>query len=419
MKRLALTLIALLPLLAAACSGGGSDEPEFETEPLSPELHAMLEEVAAVRGLPAPTGIRVGAIPRDQVAAFVDSESDDDDRSAMDHLTQLYRLLGHLTPNQDFRQIYLQLLTEAAIGFYSPESRTMWLVRDDLELDPADLSQVERSTLAHEFVHAIQDNAYDLERLEHDAAGLDDAALARAAVLEGDAVAHERLWLETQLAAGSLQVFINAAAAQSGVPPSIERELRFPYEAGLDWVTAVRAASGQQGVNAVLRERRVLTTAEIMHPAIRDTGWLPTEVALPDLSSGLGDGWSVAAEGVLGEFRLANYLQLWLPSLEALGAAQGWTGDRFSLYAKYNEAVAVFRLKYFDAKDAGEFAQAHLRLLQQSGAELAETPGRTSAMYSTGRTVIQLRDTAPDEVIFVVGSSSEAATAVAALLANL
>jgi hypothetical protein len=156
-----------------------------------------------------------------------------------------------------------------------------------------------------------------------------------------------------------------------------------------------------------------------MHPTIRDSGWLPEEVILPDISSGLGEGWTRSTEGVLGEFRLANYLQLWLPSLEALGAAQGWTGDRFGLYANGDTTVAVFRSKYFDPKDAGEFAQAHLRLLQQSGAAVEETATGTSATYSTGRTVIQLRDSASDEVIFVIGSTPEAAEGAAGLLLNI
>lgn len=419
-KRMVGGLTAALVLLATACSGGGSDELEFPSEALSPELQAMLDEVAEVRGLPAPSGIRIGAVPRAQVATFVESELTPDDREAMGHLTSLYRLLGHLSATQDFRAIYLQLLTDAAIGFYSPPERTMWLVREDLELDPARMSEVERSTLAHEFVHAIQDHAYDLERLEHGAAGIDDADLARAAVLEGDAVAHERLWLETQLAAGGVRTFINLkAGAQSGVPASIERELRFPYDAGLDWVTAIRANSGQQTINIVLRDRRALTTAEIMHPAIRDTGWLPAELTLPDLSPSLGDEWDLSTEGVLGEFRLANYLQLWLPSLEALGAAQGWTGDRFQLYAGGDDTAAVFRVKYFDPKEAGEFAQAHLRFVQQAGAQVEETATGIAATYPNGRTVVQLRETEHDEVIFVIGSSSEAATRLADLLLNL
>lgn len=402
----------------SACSSGGDNAPEFESQPLSPELQAMLDEVAEIRGLPSPTNIRIGAIPRDRVAEFIDSRYSEADRAELDHLTLLYRLQGHLSSTQDFREVVLQLFTDFGIGFYSPEDRTMWLVRDSIEPNPANLDDGERSTLAHEFVHAIQDNAFDIERIEAETSAIDDGALAHAAVIEGDAVAHERLWLEADLAAGGMQAVL-FSTAQASIPPSLERELRFPYEAGLDWVAAIRAASGQQPIDAILRERRPLTTAEIMHPTIRDTGWTPEEVLLPDVSSGLGDGWARSTEGVLGEFRLANYLQLWLPSLEALGAAQGWTGDRFALYANGESTAAVFRAKYFDPKDAGEFAQAHLRLLRQSGATIEETTTGTTATYSTGRTVIQLRDTASDEVIFAIGSTPEAATAIAGLLLNI
>jgi hypothetical protein len=185
-----------------ACSGGGDDAPEFESQPLSPELQAMLDDVAEIRGLPSPTNVRIGAIPRDRVAEFIDSRYSDEDRAELDHLTLLYRLQGHLSSTRDFREVVLQLFTDFGIGFYSPEDRTMWLVRDSIESDPANLNDVERSTLAHEFVHAIQDNAFDIERIEAETADIDDGALAHAAVIEGDAVAHERLWLESQLAAG-------------------------------------------------------------------------------------------------------------------------------------------------------------------------------------------------------------------------
>ncbi len=416
-RALLLTVITTLGCLFAACSSPSESGPE--SQPLSPELEAMLAEVAAIRGLPAPAGVRIGAIPREEVAAFVRGQLTDADREAAAHITTLYRLLGHLSANQDYLESYLQLLATAAIGFYSPPDRTMWLVRDTVELDPANLNDLERATLAHEFVHAIQDNAFDLERIEDASTILNDASLAISAVLEGDALVHERLWVAGQTAAAGLTAFINASLAQATVPPSLERELRFPYTAGLDWAAAVRAESGQRAIDVILRERRPITTAEIMHPTIRNTGWLPVAVELPDLSAGLPDAFSLTASGTLGEFRLANYLQLRLPSLEALGAAQGWIGDQFHIYESDSQSVAVFRLKFFDAKDAGEFAQAHLRYLEATGATVESLADGMLAMHRDGRTTIQLRETAADEVLFVIGTNRGAAEAAAGLIRNL
>lgn len=414
---LAALLAACLVLATTACSGDSSSDPEGE--PLSTELQAMLDEVAAIRGLPAPTNVRYATVPRAEVAGVVDALFTDAEREAMDDLTRLYRLLGHLGPTQDYRTSFLQLMTTAAIGFYAPETRTMWLVSESDGASLDQLNDLERATLAHEFVHAVQDSAYDIERLEFEAPMLDDRALALSAVLEGDAVVHERLWQETQLVQRGVRVFLNASLAQATVPPSLEREWRFPYLAGLDWAGAIRADSGQAGVDAVLRERRPITTTEVMHPAIRSSGWLPEGVTLPDLSGGLGDGWEQAGAATLGEFRLANYLQLWLPSLESLEAANGWSGDQFHVYTNGSDSVAVFRVKFFDAKDAGEFAATHQRYFEASGAAVTQEPGREIATFTDGRTVVQLNETAQDEVLFVIGSNAEVARAAAALLANL
>ena len=413
--------IGLIAVLAGCRGDGdsGSPTPEFETQPLSPELQAMLEEVAAIRGLPVPADLSIGAVPRSRVVEFLDARLDDRERADMDQLTVLFRLQGHLPANGDFREAILQLLGEFAIGFYEPSDRTMWLVRNEIALDPADLTTQERSTLAHEFVHALQDNAFDLRFLQDDAPYGSDAGLARSAVIEGDAVAHERFWLESHLATAEVRVFMLASASSSALSPSIERELRFPYQAGLDWVGAVRAASGQQGIDRVLRDRRALTTAEIMHPTIRETGWQPATVELPNIAPALGDGWTQTASSTLGEFRLANYLQLWLPGLTALGAAQGWVGDRYTIYENKSRSVATFRVRFTTAKEAGEFAQAHLKLLAASGANVEQRAADDLGTHRDGRTVIQLRDTAQDEVIYVIGSDREVAEAAVALLQNL
>jgi hypothetical protein len=133
----------------------------------------------------------------------------------------------------------------------------------------------------------------------------------------------------------------------------------------------------------------------------------------------LGDGWTQTASSTLGEFRLMNYLQLWLPSLQAVGAAQGWVGDRFSLYSNEATSMATFRIKFTTAKEAGEFARAHLQLLEAAGAEIEQRDFDTLGTHRDGRTVIQLRETAEDEVIFVIGSDRAAAEAAAAILRNL
>ena len=65
-------------------------------------------------------------------------------------------------------------------GFYEPDDKTMYLA--------ADLSDAERDeTLAHELVHALQDQHYDLGPLFRHARDNEERVAAGHALAEGDA----------------------------------------------------------------------------------------------------------------------------------------------------------------------------------------------------------------------------------------
>lgn len=408
--------IAFAALLFGGCRE--SESAPFETRPLTPELQQMLDEIAELRGLAPPPALEAGTVSRLDIAALLDRQLTGADREWFANTTTLYRLLGHLGPDEDYLSVFRAFGQGAIIGLYSPAENRLWVVQREPEIDLDAMSPSERSALAHELVHAIQDYHFPLDELSELTAGNLDWSLAATSVIEGDAVTHQGLWDGRQLTLpGGTRLFLSGTLSATSSPPSIERELRFPYTTGAEWVNIVRSQEGTAAIDRYLAGEP-LATAHILHPELRQAGWQPEPVALPDLAPALGNGWTRESGGTLGEFHLRNYLELRLTALPAVTAAAGWRGDRYDVYVDGSESVAAFRVQFADAGEAAEFTAAQRGLLALAGATPAESPSGVAAELKDDRTTIQLASPNSSEVMFVVGSSREVAERAAAALAN-
>ena len=98
---LPVTLALLLPLVLAivACGGG---EPSGDPPPLSGPIREMLEEVAAARGLEAPTNLRMEVVaPEDMVEVYTGPCQPMRDRETLQEGGALYQLLGYIEPGDE------------------------------------------------------------------------------------------------------------------------------------------------------------------------------------------------------------------------------------------------------------------------------------------------------------------------------
>lgn len=408
-------LLAVVPL-AAACNGSGPETPK--TQPLPPDLRTVMDQVAQIRGLRSPASVRVGAITRDQVQSTLEATLTEADRQSFAHMTTLYRLLGHLGPIEDYQGAYLAFAGQNLIGFYSPKQKALYVVTSDGKtVDFQSLSQLEQSTIAHELTHALQDNTFDVQSLFAKTKDDLDWSLALSAVIEGDAVNVEGTWTRQQaLLPRPAKVLLAGLSLYQGASVSIERELRFPYTTGAEWVSIVRSQSGNDAIDSVLAGRRI-TTAEVIHSDLFDSGFTPDSVGLPDLTRSLGTGWRHEAGGAFGEFQLRNYLQLQLTALPATQAATGWRGDRYDVYTRGTDSAAAFHLRFASAGEAQEFIAAHDSFFDGAKANVTQADGHWTAVFPDGRTTIRAATTGPD-VLFVIGSNRAAAEAAFAGLAG-
>ena len=266
--------------------------------------------------------------------------------SAFDFVAADYDLSGAL----------VDLYSEGVLGFYDAETAEFVVVSDD-----AALGFSEQLTHAHEFVHALQDQNYDLAQF--DDPNLDsEAAAAFRALVEGHASLIEGLYLaRSDIPADAVADIVQEAETGSqqfaDFPVFLINDISFPYTAGFEFVLALYQQNGLAGIDDAWNNLPQ-STEQILHPAQYLAGDVPQIVTLPPLTPTLGVGWEMLDEDTFGEFYLQQYLGQQLDENSVELAAAGWGGDRYAVY--WNESdetlAMVLRLAWDSAQDQAEFA---------------------------------------------------------------
>jgi hypothetical protein len=239
-----------------------------------------------------------------------------------------------LEPTVDLYQLYLDAYSGQIAGFYDPEAKTFYIISDQQTVSPA-----QRITMAHELTHALQDQHFGLEELETEESSAEfdsEAAFAFDALVEGDATLLEQHYTLRRVAPHEfvdlvqelLEMDVNEV---DQMPFVITEGMFFPYREGSTFVTALYEQGGWPAVDAAYTNPP-LSTEHILHPERYQAGDVPQMVRVPALTTTLGSGWRQVDEDVLGEFYLRLHLQAHLTPTLAFEAAEGWGGDRYTIY---------------------------------------------------------------------------------------
>ena len=322
---------AVLAAVAVACGGGNTPAAPTSTPTAAagtpaasttstPTTAALLAEVgAAIEEL---RGIRAGDEPLLRVvddagmrAALLAELDDPETTRAFERQGAVLRLLGLLPPDADLRDIYGEFLGEQVLGLYLPESGEMLVLAGEESAPGRAGAAVAELTLAHEYVHLLQDRRYDLAQMQDEAGPTFDRGLALSALIEGDATETEvRYVAEHMGAADALALLVGAVLADGAggtdVPPALAELTSFPYLGGALFATELREAGGQAAVDAAFADPPT-TTEQVLHPEKYLAGEGALHVSLPPLASALGEGWEPLGDEVLGE----GLLSLWAHGL--------------------------------------------------------------------------------------------------------
>jgi hypothetical protein len=261
-------------------------------------------------------------------------------------------VFGLLEPGFDLYDFYVELLSEQVVGFYDSDTKEMYVIQG------SGFSGPERLTYAHEYVHALQDQHYQIEEgLGYNDENCEvntDYCAAISSLLEGDASLSEMQWLYTHATdqdIRDIQEFYQTYESPifESSPSFLREDFIFPYRAGQEFVETIYDQSGWQGVDQVYANPP-LSTEQILHPE-RYPDVVPVAVELPDLQTTLGEGWREVEQGTWGEWY--TYLILAeglneatrLDPAAARQAADGWAGDSYRVYSNDQDNQVVSGVK--------------------------------------------------------------------------
>ncbi|UPV72824.1 Hvo_1808 family surface protein [Halorussus limi] len=290
-------------------------------------------------------------------------------------------------------------------GFYTPTEDRIVVISD-----AAGAPRIDELTLAHELVHALQDQHFDLSEFERPTREQHNAIDG---LVEGDA--NYVQYRYQQRCGDNWTCYGTEQGRPGGGSGSLANVgaylLKYqPYSDGPPFVASVRNASGWEGVNA-LYEDPPESTEQIIHPELYGED-RPSRVTVRDRSN---DEWEkLTVKGSvdyaeLGEAGLFTTLvypgiasqgnQSVIPPESFFGSAAesnattldgynyshpytaGWDGDKLVVYT--NEATPdgetgyVWKSAWDSSADAKEFVRAYRDLLRIHGADRVE--GRNNA----------------------------------------
>jgi hypothetical protein len=318
------------------------------------------EEMENLRGLEGIQPITRSLMTRDELGAYMEREMAADyppEEIASDVL--VLSVFDFVPEDFDLERVLLDLYSTQILGMYDDEEDTFFVISE------GDLDLMARLTFAHEFVHALQDEHYDLESFVDEDKLSDDQILARLSLVEGDATLSMSEYLmahmsdltdedvETLQGKGDSE----GEEALAAAPPIIRETLDFPYLFGLDFVSALREA-GWQAVDAAYADPPQ-STEQILHPEKYLSRDEPTLVSLPPLTDTLGAGWHLVETETLGEFQTGLYLEQQMDKGTASLAREGWDGDQYAVYARDGDEVLVFTTVWDSPQDREEFVTAY------------------------------------------------------------
>ncbi|MFC4551388.1 MULTISPECIES: Hvo_1808 family surface protein [Halorussus] len=281
------------------------------------------------------------------------------------------------------------------LGFYSPRADRIVVIAEN-----AKSLRIDELTLAHELMHAWQDQQYNLTG-DPFGAKLRDQVNARNGLIEGDASYTERLY-ERQCKQGTWDCLQRPSdqRAQTNLANMGIYLLKYqPYSDGPAFVRLVQNVGGWDAVNA-LYENPPASTEQVIHPE-RYEADPPTNVTLADQTGG---DWSrVRAPnrpgyGSLGE---AGLMAMFIyPYYHSGGQSRvippsqwfnrnesgeiktfdpldyksqyttGWDGDRLHVYRNGSgELGYVWKLAWDSPQDARQFVAGYRKVLRYWGAE--------------------------------------------------
>jgi hypothetical protein len=371
---MAMVAITVLSTTAVAAEAPAEADPltEADVRALLPGVSAAVEKI---RGLSFKRPVGVKVIAAEEVLAIMESrqQAGDEHRFAQKAGVQL----GLLPEGGDLKATYRDALKATLNGWYDADTDALYMTERRRP------SAVVALTLAHELTHALDHQHFPWSASYK--AVRDDQRLAFTALIEGSAVNTVGPYVRSEIRAGRLTPSVLTAAQAADAQPAplastpliLQRAATGPYLLGPFFLR--RGVSGRpvgappDDINRAF-ENPPESTEQLLHP---EKYWdldkydAPRTVELPDLSSALGEGWTLKKEGVIGELGLAILTEATsagVPNSDphdvshwTNAGASGWGGDRYHYYESDAGSATLLASVWDSEADAQEFEASVVR----------------------------------------------------------
>jgi hypothetical protein len=371
----------------------GGDAPA-KAERRAP-VPVIAKRVEALRGLrytsiPKPLAVSPKQAEREGLADF-DRSYPPPRRHADEEVLKLLKLVA---PSVSLRDVSATTYSQGVAGYYDPRTKRLRTVSGAA----TGTRVLNEMVLAHELTHALEDQRFGIDE---PSGGDDDAGIARLALIEGSATTLMYRYVQKYFTPEqTLGGILGSAFQDTGsLPPFLQTQLIFPYEAGEQFVESLLERAGGRWtlVDLADRVRPPASTEQIMHPDAYIDVDAPQRVRLR-VGEALGEEWKRSAGGTWGELQTRELLA------DAGGggssdAAAGWGGDRYELWTRgacsaapcRSGDVLVMRWRWDTPQDEVAFA-AKLRQWVKDG--LGSVPGGVSVQDRRGAVTLVLAPSA-------------------------
>jgi hypothetical protein len=377
----------------------------------------ILDVVSKLRQLEIKQPVKRGAKSREEIQTSIIHDLDESNTPAQFEATsKTLKKLGMLRPEFKLRDYMISLLTEQVAGFYDPKTQFFYLA------SWIPLTE-QKTVIAHELVHALQDQHFNLKRFDKWPKGDADAETAAHALAEGDAtiVMYQYDFAEkgipfdvTRLP--SLTELLLAEGVDdddkkfpvlANAPRVLKEGLQFPYFYGAGFVQAILKKGGWSKISQAYATLPV-STEQIMHPEKFLAGEAAVKIELADLAATLGRDWKRIDTDVNGEFGYQILLSEFIQKHTARNAADGWGGDKYATYedSQSKDLLIAQYTNWDTVKDAQDFFDAYCERIEKRYS--AKRPADLYAkprVYETGEglVAIELRD---KDVVILEGAKT-------------
>lgn len=392
------------------------------------EMKKIEQQTEANRGLSLSGEITRMLLTPDQLRQRVSQEFFKDytpEDMAADQ--KVMSIFGLLPRGFDIKGLYTDLYSEQIAGYYDDKTDEMVVIQGEGFDGP------ERETYAHEFTHALQDEAYDLTnglKTDEETCRKDSEYCAAVqSLVEGDATLSEQLWLlkdATQKDRDQIDAYYSTyqSPVYDSAPDFLKEDFIFPYDKGVNFVLGFYQQGGYPAVDKLYQNPPV-STEQIMHPE-RYPNDTPQKLDLPDFSAALGSGWEEIDRNNIGEWytylilAYADQKSYRLDEDTAAKAAEGWGGDSYVVYSgpAENDVALVYLSQWDTDADSQEFWQAFQDYAKARWGKPSQSSSSRLEWDSTPDGAVRVERQANGQVLWVVAPDAQTVETLAGQVAQ-